>query len=193
MTGVGPVHLLVVSGSSRADSLNTRLARLVARLRPADRVHVINDLVRLPFYDADLEADGVPGPVADLRTAVQAVDLLVLVTPEYNGSVPGLLANAVDWLSRPHRASVLHTKPVLVLSASPSPSGGAQAAGQLRAALTRIGASVLPAGLSVPAAHFRLGAPDPDPQTVADLTRLLDDALDSLPSSPAALRPQGAG
>lgn len=117
---------------------------------------------------------------------------LVLVTPEYNGSVSGLLANAVDWLSRPHRASVLHTKPVLVLSASPSPSGGARAAGQLRAALTRIGATVLPAGLSVPAAHFRLGASDPDPQTVADLTRLLDDALDSLPSSPAALRPQGA-
>jgi len=197
VTGVDPVHcppsrLLVISGSSRAGSLNTRLAHLVVRLRPADKVHVVSDLSGLPFYDADLEADGVPRPVAELRTAVQAVDLLVLVTPEYNGTVPGLLANAVDWLSRPQRGSVLHRKPVLVLSASPSPSGGARAAGQLRAVLTRIGADVLAAGLSVPAAHARLGPPDPDPQTVADLSRLLDDALDSLPSSPAAVRSQGA-
>lgn len=190
--GVGPVRLLVVSGSSRAGSLNTRLARLVAPLRPADTVHVLSDLSGLPFYDADLEADGVPGPVAELRAAVQAVDLLVLVTPEYNGSVPELLANAVDWLSRPHRACVLHRKPVLVLSASPSPSGGARAAGQLRAVLTRIGADVLAAGLSVPVAHARLGAPDPDPQTVTDLSRLLDDALDSRRGLPAAVRSQGA-
>lgn len=190
MSSTSPVHLLVVSGSSRSHSLNTRLARLVARLQPADRIHLVSDLDRLPFYNADREADGVPRPVAELRTAVQDVDLLVLVTPEYNGAVPGLLANAVDWLSRPHHESVLHNKPALVLSASPSPSGGARAADQLRATLTRIGANVLPAGLSVPAAHTRLGAKDPDPQTVADLTRVLDDALDSLTNPPAAV--QGA-
>ena len=172
------MNLLVVSGSSRRQSLNTRLARLVAALRPDDAVHVLSELTRLPFYDADTEAEGVPGSVAELRAAVQAADLLVLVTPEYNGSVPGLLANALDWLSRPHRDSVLDGKPVLVLSASPSPAGGARAAGQLRAVLSRIGASVLPTGLSVPGAHSRLAAEDLDPQLVADLTGLLADALD---------------
>lgn len=173
------MNVLVVSGSRRRGSLNTRLARLVATLRPADAVHVVTDLTRLPFYDADTEAAGVPGPVAELRTAVQAADLLVLATPEYNGSVPGLLANALDWLSRPHRESVLQAKPVLVLSASPSPSGGARAATQLRAVLTRIGATVHPAGLSVPAAHSRLAAGNTDSQLVADLTGLLTDALDA--------------
>ena len=174
------MNVLVVSGSSRRGSFNTRLARLIATLRPADAVHVVTELTCLPFYDADTEAAGVPKPVAGLRAAVQAADLLVLVTPEYNGSVPGLLANAVDWLSRPHRDSVLHGKPVLVLSASPSPSGGARAATQLRAVLTRIGAAVHPVGLSVPAAHSRLAAAeDIDPQLVAYLTRLLADALDA--------------
>lgn len=173
------MNVLVVSGSSRRTSLNTRLAGLVAALRPADAVQVVTDLTRLPFYDADIEAAGVPGPVAELRAAVQVADLLVLVTPEYNGSVPGLLANALDWLSRPHRDSALHGKPVLVLSASPSPSGGARAATQLRAVLTRIGAAPLPAGLSVPAAHSRLADDNPDPHLVADLTELLSGCLDA--------------
>ena len=173
------MNVLVISGSSRRGSLNTRLARMVAELRPADAVDVVTELTRLPFYDADTEAAGAPGPVAELRTAVQAADLLVLITPEYNGSVPGLLANALDWLSRPHRESVLYGKPVLVLSASPSPSGGARAATQLRAVLTRIGALVLDGGLSVPAAHIRLTAEHIDPQLVADLTRVLTDALDA--------------
>jgi chromate reductase, NAD(P)H dehydrogenase (quinone) len=115
------VNVLVVSGSSPRESLNTRLARLVAALRPDDATRVVlSDLTRLPFYDADVEAAGTPEPVAELRTAVQAADLLVLVTPEYNGSVPGLLANAIDWLSRPHRDAALRGASVLVLS----PSGG---------------------------------------------------------------------
>ena len=173
------MNVLVISGSSRRESLNTRLARLVAELRPADAVHVVSQLTRLPFYEADTEAAGVPDPVAELRAAVQATDLLVLVTPEYNGSVPGLLANTIDWLSRPRRDSALHGKPVLVLSASPSPAGGARAATQLRAVLTRIGAAVLPTGLSVPAAHTRLTAEDTDPQLAAHLTGLLTHALDA--------------
>jgi chromate reductase len=137
----------------------------------------VSDLTRLPFYDADVEAAGTPEPVSELRTAVRAADLLVLVTPEYNGSVPGLLANAIDWLSRPHRDAALRGTSVLVLSASPRPSGGARAAAQLRAVLTGIGASVLPTGLSVGAAHSRL-SDEIDRQLVADLTGLLTDALE---------------
>ena len=145
----------------------------------------MSDLPRLPFYDADLEAAGTPLAVGELRTAVGSADLVVVVTPEYNGTVPGLLGNAVDWLSRPAGQSVLRGKPVLLLSASPTRYGGTRAAEQLRTVLTRIGAAMLPVGLSVPAAHQRLTA-DPDPQTAADLTDLLADALDRTPLAVSA-------
>ena len=176
----------VISGSSRRNSLNTRLARLVAELRPTDTVAVVSDLSRLSFNDADLEVEGTPLAVAGLRSAVSAADLVVIVTPEYNGTVPGLLANAVDWLSRPANQSVLRGKPVLVMSASPTPYGGTRAAEHLRTVLTRIGAAVLPTGLSVAAAHKRLRATDPDPQVVADLTNLLNGTLDRKPLAVSA-------
>ena len=115
------MNLLVISGSTRRDSLNTRLARLVRDLRPADTVTIINDLNTLPFYDADLEeAAGFPPAVAALRERVAVADMVVAVTPEYNGTIPGVLGNAIDWLSRPPGGSVLDAKPTLVLSASPS-------------------------------------------------------------------------
>ena len=171
-------NILVLCGSSRRHSLNSTLGGLVAELRPRDAATVVKDLHRLPFYDGDLEAAGVPEAVAQLRAAVTAADMVVIVTPEYNGTVPGLLGNAVDWLSRPPRQSVLRDKPVLVLSASPSPHGGTRAAEHLRAVLSRIGAAVVPAGLSVSAAHERLGPAGPDPQVVAELAQLLAEALD---------------
>jgi len=157
--------------------MNTRLARLVAELRPADAVNVIGDLSGLPFYDADVEALGTPASVADLRAAVAAAEVVVVVSPEYNGTVPGLLANAIDWLSRPPRQSVLQDKPVLVLSASPTSYGGARAAEHLRNVLGHVGAAVLATGLSVATAHERLGPAGADPQVLAELADLLAVAL----------------
>ena len=177
--GAGPdTRVLVLSGSTRRDSVNTRLARLVARALPAATVSVVADLDRLPFYDGDVEAQGVPAPVAALREAVAAHDLVVVVTPEYNGAVPGLLGNTVDWLSRPHGESVLRGVPVVVLSASPTPYGGARAAEQLRALLGRLGAEVSPAGLSVGRAHQRLGGPEADPELLSELAAVLDPRAD---------------
>jgi chromate reductase len=175
------MDLLVISGSTRRGSFNTRLARLVGEVRPGDTVTVVSDLAALPFYDADIEAIGIPSSVTALRGAVGAADLVVLVTPEYNGTVPGLLANAVDWLSRPHGESVLQGKPVLVLSASPSRFGAVRAANHLRTVLERIGAEVLPAGLSVSAAHQRLGEPV-DPGVMAQLADLLGSVRDVGPA-----------
>ena len=171
------MNVLVISGSSRRGSINTRLAHVVAELRPSDTVTVYDGLTRLPFYDADLEAAGAPAEVQDLRAAVAAADAVVVTTPEYNGTIPGLLGNVLDWLSRPHGRSVFSGKPALVLTASPSPGGGAQAAAHLRTVLTRIGADVRP-GLSVPAAHRRLSA-EPDRLLLAELDALLADALDT--------------
>ena len=173
-TGTG-MDILVVSGSSRERSLNTRLAHLVSEARPADRVTVVTDLRTLPFYDGDVEERGTPAPVAELRAAARAADLVVVVTPEYNGTVPGLLGNAVDWLSRPVRQGVLTGKPMLVLSASPGRGGGARAAEHLRAVLAHLGAVVHPESLSVGSAHEQLD-PDPSGPLLAHLAGLLDAA-----------------
>ncbi len=137
------MNILVISGSNRHGSLNTRLARLVAGIRPNDAVTVVNNLTTLPFYDADLEAAGTPAAVVDLRAEVMAADLVIVVTPEYNSTIPGLLGNAVDWLSRPPHHAVLRDKALLVLSASPTPYGGTRAA-----------------------AHQRLGSAGPDATTL---------------------------
>ena len=173
------MNLLAISGSTRRGSYNTRLAHLVGKLRSSDRLAVVTDLNRLPFYDADLEAVGTPPAVAELRSAVAAADAVVIITPEYNGTVPGVLGNAVDWLSRPPGQSVLRHKPVLVLSACPSRFGGVRAADHLRTVLSRIGAKVAPSGLSVPVAHQSLGE-RVDPAVAVELTNLLAQCLDQL-------------
>ncbi len=154
------MRILVLSGSTRTASFNTALAHLVARVRPHDAVAVDARLDRLPFYDGDVEAQGPPPPVAELARAVAAADLVVFTTPEYNGATPGLVGNAIDWLSRPHGRSPLHGKPVIVLTASPSPAGGVRAGRHLRAVLAEVAAQVHPEGVAVPRAHRALSAAD---------------------------------
>jgi chromate reductase len=176
--GGEPMRILIISGSSRRESLNTRLAWVVAAARPADIVTVKNELDRIPFYSGDVEAAGVPAAVVELRQAVNAADVVVFVTPEYNGTAPGMLGNAVDWLSRPAGKSVLQGKRVVVLSASPSRYGGIRAAEHLRTVLGYIGADVAPVGLSVPRAHQRLGEAAADPELTAEVARVLAEALD---------------
>lgn len=173
------MKILALSGSTRSGSLSTALGRLVVDVRATDEVRLVTWLGAVPFYDGDLEARTTPPPVAELRSAVAGSDVLVLVTPEYNGSVPGVLKNAVDWLSRPHRASVLEGKPTLVLSASPSPFGGVRAAEHLRAVLGYAGASPIPDGLSLARAHERFADDgSADEQLRAELRDLLHRALD---------------
>lgn len=171
------MRILVISGSSRRESLNTRLAWVVSAARPADVVTVKNDLDGIPPYSGDVEAAGVPAPVHELRQAVNEADALVFVTPEYNGTVPGVLGNAVDWLSRPAGESVLRGKRAVVLSASPSRYGGVRAAEHLATVLGYIGADVAPVGLSVPRAHERLVEAAADPELATDVARVLVEAL----------------
>lgn len=172
------MRILVISGSARRQSLNRRLAEMVARVRPDDSVTVTSDLDRIPFYNGDVEAAGIPAAVVELRKAVKEADAVVFVTPEYNGTVPGMLSNAVDWLSRPAAESVLRGKLVVVLSASPSRYGGIRAAEHLRTVLGYIGADVAPVGVSVPRAHQRLVKGTADPELAAEVARVLDQAID---------------
>lgn len=159
------MKILAVSGSARRGSFNTALAQRIADIRTQDQVVVRSDLDRLPFFNADLESTRIPPEVAELREAVEECALLVLVTPEYNGTTPGLMMNAVEWLSRPHGTAVLIGKPTLIISASPSRGGGRRSAQHLREVLQRIGAQVCDSGMSVAEAHQEFASPSGGPST----------------------------
>jgi chromate reductase, NAD(P)H dehydrogenase (quinone) len=118
--------LVGIAGSLRRGSLNAALLRAAAELAPEGVELAIGSIRGIPLYDGDLEAaEGVPGPVAALKDRIAAADGLILATPEYNNSLPGVLKNAVDWLSRPPAdiGRVFGGKPVALIGASPGGFG----------------------------------------------------------------------
>lgn len=153
------LRVLTISGSLRRDSYNRRLLLEAADHAPAGvALHEWAALHAVPAYDEDLESDHTPEAVADLREAIQAADAVLIATPEYNGSVPGALKNALDWASRPYATNALRGKPVAVIGASPSPRGAQAAQDDLRRILGVIGADVVESGFAVASVHERLGA-----------------------------------
>ncbi|HLN23359.1 MAG TPA: NADPH-dependent FMN reductase [Patescibacteria group bacterium] len=118
--------LIGVSGSLRQGSFNSALLKAAAGLMPTEATLTIETIRGIPLYDGDLEAaDGIPRRVVDLKDAIAAADGLLLVTPEYNNSIPGVFKNAIDWLSRPPAdiKRVFGGKPVAVMGASPGGFG----------------------------------------------------------------------
>ena len=111
--------ILGISGSLRKGSYNTALLQAARDVAPD--VIGIGSIRGIPLYDGDLESDGVPAAVQDLKDQVAAADGLLLVTPEYNNSMPGVLKNAIDWLSRPSGdiRNVFRGKAVAVIGATP--------------------------------------------------------------------------
>ncbi|WP_370326000.1 NADPH-dependent FMN reductase [Euzebya sp.] len=120
------VRLVGLSGSLRQTSVNTALLRTAADRAPSGVELRIEPLDDLPFYNADLESTGLPAPVARLHAAVANADGLLLAFPEYNWSVPAVMKNALDWLSRGGVDSPLHRLPVGMMSAAGG-SGGRRA------------------------------------------------------------------
>jgi chromate reductase len=123
------MHLLTMSGSLRTDSFNSALARAAAEAFAPDR-HTAADL-RLPLYDGDLEARGMPAEVTRLVEQVRAADAVVIACPEYNAGLSGVMKNALDWISRlPPMA--LADKPTAIMSAAAGRAGGARSQMSLR-------------------------------------------------------------
>jgi chromate reductase, NAD(P)H dehydrogenase (quinone) len=130
------MRILAISGSLRRDSHNTRLLRAAAQmLPPGAELELFDGLSDVPPYNEDADIEPAPEGVERLRAAIADADALVISTPEYNASIPGVLKNAVDWASRPALASPLAGKPVAIVGASTGLGGTARAQQQLRDAL----------------------------------------------------------
>ena len=146
------MQLLGIVGSLRADSYNAKLMRAAAELLPACvELTVYEGLRDIPAYDEDREGEQDPA-IAALKAAIAEADGVLFATPEYNGSIPGQLKNALDWVSRPFDHNPLRNKPVAVISASTGMFGAVWASAELRKVLGLIGARALdrdtPVGLA---------------------------------------------
>ena len=128
------VQVLGIAGSLRRGSYNRALLAAAQELAPAGMTIEIADLASVPLYNGDVEAEGDPEGVANLKQAIRAADGLLFATPEYNHGVPAVMKNAVDWASRPPRQSPLDGKPVAIIGASPGLTGTARGQSQLRQA-----------------------------------------------------------
>jgi chromate reductase len=171
-------RILAISGSLRLDSVNTALLRAASTVADDDTwFELWGGLGTIPPFNEDGEHD-TPASVADMRTAISGADALLISTPEYNGSIPGQLKNALDWASRPYGDSVLSGKLVAVTSASPGEHGGAWAAEHLvkvlRIAGSRVLDPVVPLPLADRAFHADTGLLR-DPEQTAALAALVAD------------------
>jgi chromate reductase, NAD(P)H dehydrogenase (quinone) len=128
------LRVVGIAGSLRRASYNRALLCAAQQLAPPSLRIDIEELDDIPLFNADLDAVSPPEGVTRLRQAVQTADGLLLVTPEYNHGVPGVMKNAIDWLSQPLRQSVLDGKPTALMGASTGLAGTARGQAQLRQA-----------------------------------------------------------
>ena len=120
--------VLGISGSLRRGSYNSALLRAATRLMPADATLEVASIRGIPLYDGDVEAQGIPATVTQLKEAIVGADGVLLATPEYNNSIPGVFKNTIDWLSRPSAdiKRVFGGRPFALIGASPGPFGTVQ-------------------------------------------------------------------
>ena len=149
-------RIVAFAGSLRRGSYNRALIRAAEELLPDGMTIEAIEIGDLPFYNADVEAQGDPPAVSAFKSALASADGILIATPEYNDGVPGVLGNAMDWGSRLPGRSPLMWKPVAIMGASPSQIGTARAQHHLRQILGHIQARVLPPPeLLVAKAHER--------------------------------------
>jgi chromate reductase len=166
------MRILGISGSLRAGSHNTQLLRLAAEELPEGvELDLYEDLASIPPFDQDL-VDLAPDEVERLKAAVARADAILVATPEFNGSIPGQLKNAIDWVSRPLADNPARGKPAAVIGASTSSFGGIWAQRELKKVLGILGTRVLDVELPVAKADQRLA--DPDLDLRAEIAHVVD-------------------
>ena len=148
------MRVLGISGSLRRDSHNGALLRAAAERLPAGAELVEFDrLGEIPPYDQDVDVEPAPPAVAALRDAIRDADAVLVATPEYNHSIPGVLKNALDWASRPAGQSAMQGTPAAVIGASTGMFGAVWAQAETRKVLSAMGGRVVEAELPVVHAH----------------------------------------
>jgi NAD(P)H-dependent FMN reductase len=168
--------VLVLVGSLREASVNRQLAELAVESAPEGVTLIPFDrLGELPFYNEDIDGDDVAEPVKALRHAAAEADAALVVTPEYNGSIPGVLKNAIDWLSRPFGDSALKDKPAAVIGAAGGRYGGVWAHDETRKSFGVAGPRVVEdLKLSVPSTVFDGRHPRENAEVAANLREVVE-------------------
>lgn len=177
-------RILGIAGSLRIGSYNRRLLDAATEAFP-DADWTIARLRAIPPYDADIEARGLPPAVVQLKDQIAAADALVIASPEYNHSVPGVLKNAIDWASRPALRSPLAGKPVVMMGGSPHRTGAQRALDHLRQILESTLAEPMPDVLSVPFIGGRFVNGEPDTELWVELRDVLAQLRSVVPSEAA--------
>ena len=137
-------RVAVLVGSLRADSVNRKLAEKLRDDAPEGvTLEILDGLEQLPFYNEELDQDAVPEAAARLRAQIAGADRVLVVTPEYNGTMPAVLNNAIDWVSRPYGAGAISAKPFATIGTTPTPYGGRWAHADTNRSANIAGAVVL--------------------------------------------------
>jgi NAD(P)H-dependent FMN reductase len=168
-------HVAVLVGSLRADSVNRRIAESLRDLAPAGTVvDIVDGLGDLPFYNEDLDRADAPDVVTRVRDLVGRADRVLAVTPEYNATMPAVLNNAIDWLSRPYGAGAIAGRPFGVVGVTPTQYGGKWAHDDARRSARIAGAIV------VEAVDVSQSSIDVDVLTDPEVRAKLEDAIRTL-------------
>jgi NAD(P)H-dependent FMN reductase len=178
-------NVLVLVGSLRADSINRKLAEAAIHHAPEGfDVSVYEGIVDLPFYNEDIDGDTPPAAAVAFRQALADADAALLITPEYNGTIPAVLKNALDWASRPFGASPISGKPLAVIGSAFGQYGGVWAHDDARKAAGIAGAKVLEdVKVAIPQSVVRFA--ETHPREDAEVTQLVQGALTALAEAAA--------
>lgn len=136
--------ITAICGSLRAGSFNRKVLKAMEELAPKHWEIDHADLSAIPLYNTDIESQGDPQSVVDFKETIRKADGVLIVTPEYNMGIPGVLKNALDWASRPTKSSVLIQKPFAIAGATPGSGGTAQSQAQVRQTLLAMNAYTMP-------------------------------------------------
>jgi chromate reductase len=173
------LSILGISGSLRRDSHNTALLRTAAELLPPSvKLEIFDGLKAVEPYDQDDDASGGPAGARRLREAIESADAILIASPEYNSSIPGVLKNALDWASRPKGKNALWGKPAAVVGASTGVFGAVWSQAETRKVLGSSGARVIEQDLPVGHADDALtGGRLADQELRERYTEILDELI----------------